>query len=174
MAKEEGSEATVPSSPLPRVKEEDSEATIPSSPLPGEKEEDSEATIPRSPLPMDKEEEREATIPSSPQPMVEEVHRATIPSSPLAWLRPHQPTFPPPDWTGILCDQCGNLCVAQHAFAWNGRRMTVCSVCLLVEEVCILASLRRTPTETTRLTQELLKMLALFRSLGVQKRTRQG
>ena len=50
--------------------------------------------------------------------------------------------------------------------------MTVCSVCLLVEEVCSRAALPRGPAETVALTEALQRLLERCGALGVGWRTR--
>ena len=55
----------------------------------------------------------------------------------------------------VHCCQCDNQCVLQHVFFREGHVRTVCSVCLLSEEVRARALLPRDPAATSVLTEAL-------------------
>ena len=67
----------------------------------------------------------------------------------------------------VLCCQCDNQCVLQHVFYRDGQVRTVCSVCLLSEELLALSLLPRDPAATTVLTEALRVLVECYQALGV-------
>ena len=67
----------------------------------------------------------------------------------------------------VICCQCDNQCVLQHVFYRDGQVLTVCSVCLLSEELRARALLPRDPAASSVLTEALGVRLECCEALGV-------